>query len=90
MSTPHYPRSNGHAEVRVKEMKHLITKTAPTGDLYNNEDFTNGLLELRNTPCPDGLSPAMILLGRPLHSLVPTHSAFDTKWHDIAKTLDKR
>nr|XP_027227387.1 uncharacterized protein LOC113819345 [Penaeus vannamei] len=83
MSTPHYPQSNGHAEAHVKVMKHLITKTAPTGDLYNNEDFTNGLLELRSTSRP-GLSPAMI-------SLVPTHSsAFDTKWHVIAKTLDER
>ncbi|XP_069973003.1 uncharacterized protein [Penaeus vannamei] len=83
MSTPHYPPSNGHAEAHVKVMKHLITKTAPTGDLYNNEDFTNGLLELRSTSRP-GLSPAMI-------SLVPTHSsAFDTRWHDIAKTLDER
>ncbi|XP_042889262.1 uncharacterized protein K02A2.6-like [Penaeus japonicus] len=49
MSTPHYPQSNGHPEAHVKVMKHLIAKTAPTGDLYSNEDFTNGLLEPEHT-----------------------------------------
>lgn len=50
----------------------------------------NGLLKPHNTPRPDGFSSAVVLLGRPLHSLVPTHrSAFNTKWHDKAKKIDE-
>ncbi|XP_064079558.1 uncharacterized protein K02A2.6-like [Macrobrachium nipponense] len=47
-SSPHYPQSNGHAEAAVKAVKHLIFKTAPTGNI-DCEDFDRGLLELRNT-----------------------------------------
>ena len=91
MSTPHYPQSNGHAEAHVKILKHLIMKTTPSGDLYADDEFVQGLLEIRNTPGPDGLSPSVLLFGRPLRSLVPTHrSAFDQKWQDIHKGLDTR
>ena len=91
MSTPHYPQSNGHAESHVKKLKHLITKTSPSGDLYADDEFAEGLIELRNTPGPDGLSPSVLLLGRPLRSLVPVHrSAFDLKWQEINKGLDAR
>ncbi|KAK8385297.1 hypothetical protein O3P69_012257 [Scylla paramamosain] len=40
---------NGHAEVAVKSLKHLILKTAPSGNTTTKE-FTRGLLELRNAP----------------------------------------
>ena len=90
-STPHYPQANGHAESNVKLMKHLIMKTSPKGDIYSDDAFTEGLLEIRNTPRPDGLSPARLLLGRPLRSLVPTHAnAFDVKWHKINEDIEKR
>ena len=91
LSTPHFPRSNGHAEASVKAMKHLIIKCKPQGNLLEDDEFTKGVIELRNTPRIDGLSPAKILLGRPLRSLVPTiPSAFDPKWHDVAQRLDRR
>ena len=91
MSTPFYHQSNGHAEACVKNMKHLIMKTKVTGDLYENEEFLRGLLELRNTANASGLTPAQVLLGRPLRSIVPTHrSHFDVKWQDIARRLDTR
>ncbi|XP_064111212.1 uncharacterized protein K02A2.6-like [Macrobrachium nipponense] len=42
-SSPHYPESNGHAEAAIKAVKHLILKTAPTGNI-DCEDFDSGLL----------------------------------------------
>ena len=40
--------------------------------------FLQGLAELRNTPRQDGRSPAQIVFGRPIRSLMPAHwSTFD-------------
>ena len=47
VSSPHYPQSNGHAEAAVKSVKHLILKTAPSGNI-DCEEFDRGLLELWN------------------------------------------
>ncbi|XP_064100673.1 uncharacterized protein LOC135211285 [Macrobrachium nipponense] len=33
VTSPHYPQSNGHAEAAVKSIKHLILKTAPSGNI---------------------------------------------------------
>ena len=83
MSTPHYPQSNGHAEAAVKSMKKLLTKSTPSGHL-DTDTFKMGLLEWRNTPRPDGLSPAEILYGHPLRACIPAHySTFASKWQDI-------
>ena len=91
MSTPHHHEANGHAEACLKSIKHLVMKTKVSGDLYENEEFLKGLLELRNTPNASGLAPAKILLGRPLRSIVPMHrSQFDVKWQEIAERLDAR
>ena len=91
LCTPYYPQANGHAEAHVKNIKHLLMKTTPSGDLYADDQFTQGLIETRNTPGVDGASPAMLLLGRPLRSLVPAHrSAFDPKWVTLARQIDAR
>ena len=58
LSSAHHHESNGHAEVTVKEMKHLLEKT------NNFTDFKKALLEYRNTPRFDGLSPSQWLFGR--------------------------
>ena len=71
-SSPGYPRSNGHAEASVKAVKGLVIKCAATGDL-NNEEFLRGLLELRNTPDASGFSPAEIVFGHQLRSILPVH-----------------
>ena len=70
ISTPHYPQSNGHAEAAVKAMKHLVAKTAEHGSL-DCDEFSSGLIEWVNTPKAHGLSPAEILYGAPLRSIVP-------------------
>ena len=51
-------------------MKLLIKKAAPNGNIAT-EEFMAGLLELRNTPGPSNVSPAQLLFGHPLRSLVP-------------------
>ena len=71
-STPYYPQSNGHAESAVKAVKHLIIKCTKNGNL-DSDEFATGLLELRNTPREDGLSPAQRLYGYPLRSNIPVH-----------------
>ena len=48
-------------------MKTLMTKTTHDGDV-DTEEFLVGLLEWRNTPRQDGLSPAEILLGHPMRT----------------------
>ena len=46
---------------------------------------------MRNSPRPDGLSPARILLGRPLRSMVPTLKAhFDPKWNQMEDIINRR
>ena len=55
----------------------------------NNDEFYSGLLEFRNTPNNTGLSPAAIVFGKNLRSLVPAHHRyFDDKWKEIIKKLD--
>lgn len=90
MSSPHYPQSNGHAEVAVKSAKHLIMKTAPSGN-KDTEDFDRGFLELRNTPTVTRRSPAQVLYGHSLHSWVPPHpSSFSKEWQECTEDCDRR
>ena len=58
LSSAHHHESNGHAEVAVREMKHLLEKTK------SFRKFREALLEWRNTPRFDGLSPSQWLFGR--------------------------
>lgn len=77
-SSPHHPRSNGHAEAAVKNMKLLLRKYEG-----NMERFRTALLYWRNTPraaknCNEstgsntGKSPAELFFKRPLRSGLPT------------------
>merc|ERR1711911_463789 len=74
MSSPHYPQSNGHAESAVKAMKRLVQKASPAGHL-DNDIFNAALLEWRNSPNSDGLSPAEVIFGRQLRTLAPSHQS---------------
>ena len=58
LSSPYNHESNGHAEVGVREIKHLLEKTS-----RNWNKFRRALREYRNTPQFDGLSPAQWLFG---------------------------
>jgi hypothetical protein len=57
-ASAYHHESNGHAESAVKDMKHLLGKTETF------IDFRKALLEYRNTPRYDGLSPAQWYYGR--------------------------
>ena len=67
-SSPHYPRSNGLAESTVKTVKRMLKKCKKT-----NQDIHLALLNLRATPVDSRLpSPAEMLLGRPVRTLLFT------------------
>ena len=79
-SSPYYPQSNGHAESSVKAIKHLIIKSTRNGNL-DTDEFAAGLLEFRNSPREDGLSPAQVLFGHPIRSVIPVHRrAYEKEW----------
>ena len=67
MSSAYFPQSNGRAELGVKTSKRLLrSNTGPTGCL-DHDRVGRAMLQLRNTRDPDSsLSPAQIILGRPL------------------------
>ncbi|XP_068245429.1 uncharacterized protein [Palaemon carinicauda] len=88
VTSPHYPQSNGHSEAAVKSIKHLILKTALSGNI-DCEDFDLGLLELRNTPNFTGRSPAQILYSWPVRSCIPAHlKAFSKEWQVDTEDCD--
>ena len=65
-SSPDYPQSNGQAEKAVDIAKRIMSKAAEAGS-----DPYLGLLEYRNTPVDGFRSPAQLLQGRGLRSIVP-------------------
>ena len=76
-SSPYYHEANGYAEAAVKSMKNLVKKICP-GKTVKNERFFKALLEYRNTPKTDGLSPAQRLFGRPTRTKLPAHESLLT------------
>ena len=89
LSSPHYPQSNGHAEAAVKAMKTLVAKTTENGSI-DSEEFCEGLLEWLNTPKAHGLSPAEILYGTPIRSMIPAKiKCYSDAWKEKIKKLDQ-
>lgn len=68
-STPLYPQSNGHAGAAMKD---LVTKISPYGDITSDE-FARGMLEFWNIPRENGKSPAEMVFGPALRSVIPAH-----------------
>ena len=66
------PHSNNRAETAVKSMKIIIAgNTGPGGTLTS--PFFKAILAYRNNPAPDTkMSPAALVLGRPIRDLLPT------------------
>ncbi|KAL0148840.1 hypothetical protein M9458_055849 [Cirrhinus mrigala] len=69
-SSPHYPKSNGFIERHVRQIKSIIKKT-----IQHKGDVQVALLQVRATPIDSDLpSPAELLLGRPVTTLLPSHA----------------
>ena len=66
-SSPHYAQSNGLAEKMVGVVKHIFSKAKSAGT-----DPYKGILEYRTTCLKTGYSPAQLLMGRNLRSVLPT------------------
>ena len=66
-SSPNHQSSNGLSEIYVKHAKRILHKAKDA-----NRDPYLPLLEYRNTPLECGYSPAQLLMGRRLRSVVPT------------------
>ncbi|GFR76081.1 Pol polyprotein [Elysia marginata] len=66
-SSPLYPRSNGLAERTVETRKSILKKAQHSG-----EDPYLSILNFWTTRKPDQPSPAEILMGRKLRTLLPT------------------
>eukprot|EP00105_Crassostrea_gigas_P044027 XP_019928175.1 PREDICTED: uncharacterized protein K02A2.6-like [Crassostrea gigas] len=66
-SSPRYPQSNGLAEKSVQIAKRIFEKAELDG-----RDPYLGILEYRTTPLEVGYSPAELLQGRQLRSILPT------------------
>jgi hypothetical protein len=89
-SSPYYSQGNGHAEASVKSVKHLIVKCTSNGNL-DTDQFALGLLELRNTPREDGLSPAQVLFGHPIRSIIPVHRrAYEEEWQKDKELCEQK
>jgi len=71
-SSPYHHQANGYAESAVGSMKSIIKKICP-GKSVHCEAFEVAILEYRNTPRKDGLSPAERIFGRPMRTRVCAH-----------------
>ena len=75
LSSVSFPSSNGRAELAVKTAKRLLMDNIVRNGKLNNDAIVQALLTYRNTPDPGcKLSPAQILMERPLRDSLPTLS----------------
>ena len=87
-SSPGYPKSNGMVESAVKNAKKIISRA-----LEDGTDPHAAILEYRNTPQADGLSPAQKFLGRRTRTSLPTTTSLmqprgvDTKMYTSMRRL---
>lgn len=70
-SSPGYPQSNGLDEKTVQTIKNIFDKAKSDG---RRRCSHRRLLEYRTTPIDDLASPAQLLMGRQLHSILPATS----------------
>lgn len=69
-SSPNYPKSNGFIERHVRHIKVIVKKT-----IQNKDNLHIALLQVRVTPADSKLpSPAELLFGRPVTTLLPSRT----------------
>ena len=69
ISSPGYPQSNGLAETTVQTIKSIFKRAKAEGS-----NALLSILEYRTTPVDGLVSPAQLLMGRQLRSVLPTTS----------------
>ena len=62
-TSPGYPQPNGEIERTVQTVKNMLKKT---------REPQRALLAYRSTPLQHGFSPAELLMGRRIRSMIPT------------------
>ena len=71
-SSAYHASSNGRAVVAVKSAKRALRDNTGDDGKLDGDAFMRALLVLRNTPDREtGMSPAQLLLGRPLRGVMP-------------------
>ena len=68
-SFPGHQQANGKAEAAVKTAKHIIGRA-----IESKQDPYLAILEYRNIPSEDTVSPAQRMFGRMTHTILPVHS----------------
>ena len=72
VSSAYNPHSNSRAEIGVKTVKRLLQENVDSDGSIENSRFLNALLTYKNTPDRDmALTPAEIVLGKPLNDFFP-------------------
>ena len=67
-NSPEYPKSNGFVERHIQIVKNLLTKAKQSG-----KHSYLAMLESRNCPVENSSSPAQLVYGRCLRSLLPVY-----------------
>ena len=90
-SSPHYPKSNGRAEVEIKQIKKLVCGSKTDGRV-DPDKLTQALMLFRNAPrCGGGPSPAESVFNRPIRDGLPLHQrAFTNQWQREPEELERR
>ena len=85
-SSPGYPQSNGLAEKTVQTIKNILSKAKSDGQCA-----LLSILEYRSTPVDGLASPAQLLMGRQLRSILPsTNQQLKPKTVDHNTFLSRR
>ena len=91
-SSAYYAQSNGRAEAAVKSAKRiLLGNINPITGALDTNAAAKALMTHRNTPNQDtGISPAMMLFGRPLRDHLPRYDRkLRTEWDVIANAREE-
>ncbi len=82
-SSPHYPQSNGRAQVGIKSMKKLVIG-CKTGGRPDANKLAKSFLLFRNAPRMGGASPAQLVINRPVRDSLPAHRrSFAPEWQKL-------